>query len=89
MIANDSGKQVAAFQPAMSRTVVGNSASPHCSLLFWESGDMPDGGGNNIVWRSKRLAEAKRQVQEKFPKLLVGSSGWVRAVENRLRRVRL
>lgn len=27
---NDIGKQVAAYQPAISKTVFGNSASPHC-----------------------------------------------------------
>jgi hypothetical protein len=32
--ANASGKQVAASQPAMSKTVDGNYASPHCSLEF-------------------------------------------------------
>lgn len=32
--------------------------------------------------------EAKRQVRAKFPNLLEGSSGWMRAVENRMKRIR-
>lgn len=37
---------------------------------------------------SKRRKEAERQVRAKFPDLMEGSSGWCRAVANRMKRVR-
>ena len=43
---------------------------------------------NNYARRCWVLAEAKRQVREKFPNLAEGSTGWFRAVENRRRRIR-
>ena len=38
--------------------------------------------------RSAQIREAERQVLAKFPDIIVGSSGWHRAVANRIRRIR-
>ena len=48
---------------------------------------MPNFGRSDYDARCRRLAEAKRQVREKYPDLIEGSSGWHRAVENRRRRI--
>jgi len=37
----------------------------------------------------KRLNEAKRRVRAKFPNLIEGSSGWLRAVAYHVRKVRV
>jgi hypothetical protein len=38
--------------------------------------------------KMKRLGEAKRRVRQKFPALIEGSSGWMRAVSVQLKKVR-
>lgn len=40
------------------------------------------------VDRSAQFREAERQVRAKFPTLIEGSSGWHRAVDNHMRRMR-
>lgn len=37
---------------------------------------------------ARALKLAEQQVRQKYPSLIVGSSGYVRAVKNRLRRLR-
>ena len=36
--------------------------------------------------RNKRMIDAKNQVRAKYPKLIEGSSGWFRALNNVLKR---
>lgn len=49
---------------------------------------MPVNGMYGVPPSWKVLAEAKRQVRAKFPDIVEGSSGWYRALTNRLKRIR-
>ena len=46
---------------------------------------MPCTGG--YYYGNDARKEAERQVREKFPALARDTSGWLRAVENRMRRI--
>lgn len=50
---------------------------------------MPTHGYDDMAYRIARRKLAVAQVRKKFPRLIEGSSGWHRALENRLNRVRL
>lgn len=47
---------------------------------------MPTSGEYFYSDKSERIREARRQVRAKFPALMEDSSGWHRAVANRMKR---
>lgn len=49
---------------------------------------MPTYGTDNTLRGMERRQLARAQVRAKFPELLEGSSGWHRAMDNRLRKLR-
>lgn len=49
---------------------------------------MPGMDEEPLAIRIARRKAAEQQVRAKFPALIEGSSGWHRAVENRVRRIR-
>ena len=50
---------------------------------------MPCFSESDVRVKMRRLIEAKRRVRAKFPKLIEGSSGWLRAVAYHVRKVRV
>jgi hypothetical protein len=44
------------------------------------------GGGHDVKLSIKALHLAESQIRQKFPDLIKGSTGWIRAVEYRFQR---